>query len=121
MAEKKEDIEQSLRILLTTAIGERVMQPKYGCDMEEYLFESMNLTMKSLVIERIRTAILFFEPRIDVQNINLDDAEQNEGRMLVTVDFVVRATNSRMNMVFPFYVKEGTELGFLTEAPLGNG
>jgi len=121
MTERETDIERSLHILLTTALGERVMQPKYGCDMEEYLFESMNRTTQSLVIDRIRTAILFFEPRIDVDRIHLGQSEENEGKMLVTIEFSVRATNSRLNFVFPFYVKEGTELGFLTEAPLRHG
>jgi phage baseplate assembly protein W len=121
MAERETDIEQSLQILLTTALGERVMQPQYGCDMEEYLFESMNTTTKSLVLDRIRRAILFFEPRIDAQSIVLDDSRQNAGVLEVSIDYVVRATNSRLNFVFPFYIDEGTELGLLRGGAVENG
>jgi phage baseplate assembly protein W len=114
MTEKLVDIERSLEILLTTAIGERVMLPKYGCDLEEYLFASLNTTTKSLVKDLIKTAILYYESRIDVKRIEISDREQNEGRLIIEIDYVVRATNSRHNLVFPFYVREGTEIGFLT-------
>lgn len=114
MTERELDIERSLQILLTTAIGERVMLPKYGCDMHEYLFASMNTTTKSLVKDRIKTAILYFEPRIDAGRIEIDDSGQYEGRLVIEIEYVVRATNSRYNFVFPFYVNEGTEIAFLT-------
>ncbi len=114
MTERELDIERSLEILLTTAVGERVMLPEYGCDLQEYVFDSMNRTMKSLVKDRIKTAILYYEPRIDAKRIELDDSQQSEGRLLIQIDYVVRATNSRHNFVFPFYVAQGTELGFLT-------
>src|SRR5690554_1174732 len=71
MTEKENDIEQSLHILLTTAIGERVMQPKYGCNMDSLVFEPLNTTVKTLMIDKIKTAILFFEPRIDAKNVSL--------------------------------------------------
>lgn len=114
MTEKQVDIERSLEILLTTALGERVMLPKYGCDLEEHLFASLNTTTKSLVKDLIKTAILYYEPRIDAKRIEISDREKNEGRLIIEIDYVVRATNSRHNFVFPFYDREGTELGFLT-------
>ena len=118
MTQNEADIERSLQILLSTAVGERVMLPKYGCDMEDYLFASMNTTTKSLVKDRIKTAILYYEPRIDAKLIDIDDRDQNEGRLVVAIEYVVRATNSRYNFVFPFYVTEGSEIGFLTGKPL---
>jgi uncharacterized protein len=114
MTEKNEDIRKSLQILLTTTVGERVMQPKYGCNMEDLLFESLDTTTKTLVKDRIRTAILYFEPRIDVKSIELNTRNELEGELLIEIDYVVRATNSRFNFVFPFYKTEGTEIGFFT-------
>ena len=114
MTEKEEDIEKSLHILLTTAVGERVMEPKYGCNMEELVFESLNTTTKTLMKDKIQTSILYFEPRIDVTKIELNDTNQLEGEILIEIEYVVRATNSRFNFVFPYYRNEGTEINFLT-------
>ncbi|MDT8323225.1 MAG: GPW/gp25 family protein [Bacteroidota bacterium] len=114
MAEGVDDIRQSLEILLTTTPGERIMQPKYGCHLGELLFESLDAGMKTRIVDRIKTAILYFEPRIEVTHIELDDARQNEGVVLVEIEYVVSATNSRFNFVYPFYRNEGTELDLLT-------
>jgi phage baseplate assembly protein W len=114
MTEKNEDIRKSLQILLTTTAGERVMQPKYGCNMEDLLFESLDTTTKTLIQDRVRTAILYFEPRIDLKRVELNAGNELEGELLIEVDYVVRATNSRFNFVFPFYRNEGTEIGFFT-------
>lgn len=114
MTEKQADIEGSLRILLTTTIGERLMQPRYGCNMEELLFESLDTTTKTLIIDQVKTAILYFEPRIDAKRIELNTTNELEGELLIEIDYVVRSTNSRFNFVFPFYKNEGTELNFLT-------
>lgn len=110
MTEKETDIERSLQILLTTTIGERVMQPKYGCNMDTLLFEPLNTTVKTIMIDKIKTAILFFEPRIDAKKISLNTQKELEGEVLVEIDYIVRATNSRFNFVFPYYKNEGTEL-----------
>lgn len=114
MAGKETDIEQSLHILLTTTIGERVMQPKYGCNMNTLVFEPLNTTIKTIMIDKIKTAILFFEPRIDAKKISLNMINELEGEVLIEISYVVRATNSRYNFVFPYYINEGTELNFLT-------
>jgi uncharacterized protein len=114
MTVKKEDIEKSLRILLTTTTGERIMQPKYGCNLEELLFESLDTTTKTLIKDKIRTAILYFEPRIDAKKIELNSQNELEGELLIEIEYVVRATNSRFNFVFPYYRNEASELTFLT-------
>lgn len=114
MTEKNEDIQRSLQILLTTAVGERVMQPKYGCNMDEMVFESMSTTTKTVIKDKIRTAILYFEPRIDVSAIAMNTTNELEGEILIEIEYAVRATNSRYNFVFPYYKNEGTELSFLT-------
>ncbi len=103
------DIEQSLHILLTTKLGERIMVPKYGCNLEDMLFQPLNLTIKTEIQDRVKTAILYHEPRIDAEKIEVDDSNQLEGEILIEVHYRVRATNSRKNLVFPFYIKEGTD------------
>jgi len=118
MTEKNEDIERSLQILLTTTAGERVMEPKYGCNMEELLFESLDTATRTLIEDKVRTAILYFEPRIDVTRVELNTQADLEGQLLIEVDYVVLATNSPFNFVFPFYKNEGTEIGFLTGSQL---
>lgn len=117
ITEKEDDIKKSLHILLTTATGERLMQPRYGCNMEELVFESLNTTNKTLIKDKIQTAILYFEPRIDVTKIELNDSNQLEGEILVEIEYIVRATNSRFNFVFPYYINEGTEISFFTTNP----
>lgn len=114
MAEKETDIQQSLHILLTTTMGERVMQPKYGCNMDTLLFEPLNTSVKTIMIDKIKTAILFFEPRIDAQKIDLNMQDELIGQVLVEIEYIVRATNSRFNFVFPYYITEGSELSILT-------
>ena len=110
MASDELDIEESLYILLTTRLGERVMVPKYGCNLEEQLFRPMNLTVKTEIQDLVTTAILYHEPRIDAEKIVVDDSNQLEGELLIDITYKVRATNSRKNFVFPFYKKEATDI-----------
>ncbi len=110
MLEDEADIRSSLHILLSTRPGERVMVPGYGCNLDELLFSPLNLTLKTYVIDLIKTAILYYEPRIDVRKIDIDPADELTGILLINIEFIIRSTNSRMNMVFPFYKEEGNEL-----------
>ena len=113
MVEREADIEQSLRVLLTTRTGERVMEPKFGCNLDDYLFESLDTTTVTIIRDKVVTAILYFEPRIDVKNVTLDLSREFEGVVLIEVDYVVRTTNSRLNFVFPYYKNQRTELNAL--------
>ena len=114
LTEKVEDINRSLQILLTTRTGERVMQPKYGCNMDEMVFEPLSTQTKTIIKDKIKTAILFFEPRIDVTSIVMNTTSELEGEILIEIEYMVRATNNRFNFVFPYYINEATELNFLT-------
>jgi phage baseplate assembly protein W len=109
MTSDEEDIERSLQILLSTRPGERVMQPTYGCNLDELLFEPLTTTLKTYIKDLVSTAILYFEPRIDVNGIDLDETDELQGKVVITVDYTVRSTNSRFNLVFPFYKNEATE------------
>ncbi len=105
-----DDIRSSLEILLSTRPGERVMLPNYGCNLDELLFEPLTTTMKTYMKDLIQTAILYHEPRIAVDKIELTDTGEKEGRILISIEYTIRATNSRFNYVFPFYIQEGTEV-----------
>ncbi len=109
MLEEEADILSSLEILLSTRLGERIMVPAYGCNLDELLFKPMNLTLKTYVVDLIKRAILYHEPRIDVHKIWIDPLSEAEGELLIRLDFTIRSTNSRKNMVFPFYKTEGSE------------
>jgi phage baseplate assembly protein W len=109
MASGREDIEQSLAILLSTHVGERIMQPKYGCNLDRLIFEPLDSTLISYVKELIETAILYFEPRIIVNDILLETIHL-EGKLEITIDYTIAVTNTRFNYVYPFYKTEGTEV-----------
>ena len=109
MLSDEDDIHSSLEILLSTRPGERVMRPDYGCNLDELVFEPLTTTFKTYIKDLITTAILFHEPRIDVNKIELDDTGEVEGRILISIDYTVRSTNSRYNFVYPFYKNENTE------------
>jgi len=109
MSSDAQDIQESLTVILSTKLGERVMLPIFGCNLEDLLFENLDLTTKTLAIERINDAILYYEPRISVLSVSIDESREQEGVLLITVDYQIRATNSRMNMVYPFYKIEATE------------
>lgn len=100
-----EDIRQSLEILLSTALQERVMQPTYGCNLDTMLFDSVNEHFKTYLKHLVKTAIIYHEPRIKADKIEIQLDEMNEGRVLIIVDYTVRSSNSKFNFVYPFYLK----------------
>jgi len=110
MTSDEADIQLSLQILLSTSKGERVMVPDYGCNLDEMLFEPMSTTFKTYISEMIKTSILYYEARIDLNSVQVDDSRDAEGIILLIINYTVRSTNSRFNFVYPFYKNEGTEL-----------
>lgn len=110
MTADEDDIAASLRILFGTALGERFLRPRYGLDMHEILFESMTTTLVTYLEDRIRTTVLMYEPRIKPVALHLDTSQQNEGRVTLILDYEVRATNTRYNLVYPFYATDSSEV-----------
>lgn len=103
------DIEESLHILLSTTLGERVMQPKYGCNLKEFMFEPLDSNMIGYIKQRVKDSILFYEPRISAEKIEVTSdgsAELLEGRFTITVEYTIPGTNSRFNYVYDFYKTE---------------
>jgi phage baseplate assembly protein W len=110
MSADDDDIRESLHLLFTTAAGERLMRPEYGGGLDRHVFARINATSITMMADEIRSAILHFEPRILVEDVRVDDSGVGEGRLLFEVAYQVIATNTRSNMVFPFYFSEGTNL-----------
>ncbi|VFQ45360.1 GPW/gp25 family protein [Desulfoluna butyratoxydans] len=110
MAQGETDIRESLRLLLSTVPGERVMQPEYGCSLSSMVFETFDRSTLTDVEDRVKRAILFFEPRIIVERVMVDLSREPEGYLSIVVSYRVRATNNRSNIVYPFYFLEGTNL-----------
>ena len=108
LVEAVDDINESLRILFETRPGERVMHPTYGCRIHDYVFEPMNRATARALEKAISRAILYFEPRILLRNVRVQIDDWAEGRMKVYLDYEIQQTNSRHNIVFPFYSEEGT-------------
>lgn len=110
LSSDEKDIQESLEIILSTRLGERIMKPSFGCNLDELLFKSLDLSLITSVKNLVENAILYFEPRIDVNSINIENSNDTEGLLLIEIDFTVRSTNSRTNMVYPFYRVEATNL-----------
>jgi uncharacterized protein len=103
------DIEQSLDILLSTSLGERVMVPDYGCNLDDYMFESLNNSLIGLIKHHVENAILFYEPRIIAEKVDVTTADSFdliEGRFTITVEYRIPETNSRYNYVYDYYLNE---------------
>ena len=109
MIADEEDVRSSLEILLCTAVGERIMQPTYGCDLKKLLFEPLDTALKAYIEDMLKTAILYHEPRIRLDDVELVTIPE-EGRIDIYLDYTIRTTNSRYNFVFPFYKTEGTDI-----------
>lgn len=110
MISEEADVQSSLEILLTTRPAERIMRPDYGCNLDELLFEPLTTTFKTYIKDLVSTAILYHEPRIEVNKIELDDSGELDGKVVIAIEYTIRSTNSRYNFVFPFYRNEGTEI-----------
>lgn len=106
----EEDIQQSLHIILATELGERMLNPDFGSNLRPLVFESLDLSLRSLMRDTIHTALIFHEPRIQVHNVQIKEGEAWEGKVLIQVDYSVRSTNTRFNFVYPFYLEEGTDI-----------
>ncbi len=110
LVSEEADIKESLMILFSTRPGERVMQPEYGCDLSIINFEPINSNLEGQIIGIIRYAVLHFEPRIEVEAVNVRTDRSLDGVVEISVEYIIRKTNKRSNIVFPYYIIEGTNV-----------
>lgn len=114
MVSDDRDIRQSLWVLFMTSAGERVMVPEYGSRLWQMVFRNITTTLMTQIDEIVRNAILYWEPRIDVDDVVVQPDAADDGLVLITVYYTIRRTNARNNLVFPFYLLEKT---IPTDAP----
>jgi phage baseplate assembly protein W len=106
MVEAEQDIQQSLHILLSTGLGERAMRPGFGWQRDALLFEPLSASFATYLKREIETAILFFEPRIRLDKLGFEPPSDDPGVVRIRLDYTIRATNTRTNLVYPFYLDE---------------
>ena len=106
-----EDIEQSLAILLSTRRGERVMREDFGCELSDFMFEEVSQGLVGLVKSAVEDAVLHHEPRIELNDVDVSASDSEDGLILIAINYTVRATNSRYNMVYPYYLNEASSQG----------
>lgn len=105
----REDVESSMQIILETITGERVMLPSFGCSLQAYVFEPMNVPSITMIEKIVHDALVYHEPRIIVENVSsTPDVEQ--GILQLNVEYTIITTNTRYNYVYPFYITEATNI-----------
>jgi hypothetical protein len=107
LASHEESVREAIWIILGTAKGERAMRPDFGCGIYDLVFEINSASTAGQVAQAVRAALLRFEPRVDVRDIQVQP--QNGGEvLLISIDYEVRATNNVFNLVYPFYLERST-------------
>jgi len=104
VAEAETDIQQSLEILLSTSLGERVMRPTFGWKRGALMFEPLSTSFSAYLASEIENAILFYESRIQLNRVDFENPPDEAGLILIRLDYTVRTTNTRTNLVYPFYL-----------------
>ncbi|GAA1621604.1 GPW/gp25 family protein [Georgenia ruanii] len=99
-----EDLDRSIRMVLLTAPGERLMRPKFGCRIWDLVFEPVNANLIGLIAEAVRDALAQWEPRIEVEDVSPVQDDDDAALVRIAITYRVKATNDRRNLVYPFYV-----------------
>lgn len=105
MAHGEQSIRQSIWTILSTAPGERPMRPEFGCGLYELVFAPNNAATASRAAAAVRQALTIWEPRIDVLDVSALADRESTNRLLIEINYQVRSTNSRFNLVYPFYLE----------------
>jgi phage baseplate assembly protein W len=108
LARYEEDIRQAILIILGTDLGERVMRPDFGAGLNDFVFEGVNATTMHLLQTRVQEALVQWEPRIDVVDVSVTGDPNEHNKLLIALTYRVRATNTQFNLVYPFYLEEGS-------------
>lgn len=104
------NINESINVILNTRKGERTLEANFGSGLQQYMFRKIDNTLKGEIIETIKFALLRYEPRILVQDVKVASTDVLNGKLEILISYIYSKTNTRHNYVFPFYLKEGTNL-----------
>ena len=105
-ASHEQKIDEAIWILLSTAKGERVMEPDYGCGIHDYVFAPNNPGTRGAIAYEVQEALTRYERRIDVTNLQVETFPGQNNQLLIRIDYRVRSTNTKRNLVYPFYLTE---------------
>ncbi|NHN32417.1 GPW/gp25 family protein [Paenibacillus agricola] len=109
MSEYEGDIIEAIRIILGTSLGERTMRPDFGCDVQRFVFGETDATTLMMLGSNVKEAIQIWEPRVhEVEVQALVDSQEN-GKVNIRIQYMVRSTNNLFNQVYPFYIHEGSK------------
>lgn len=109
LSEAEAKIKESILIILSTAKGERVMRPDFGCDIHEFTFAVINTSTLTLIASSVKEALMRHEPRIELLKVQTSTDKLAGGILDIHLDYRIRSTNTEFNMVYPFYLKAGGE------------
>ena len=109
MTSGEDDIQKSLQILLSTAFGERLIEPSYGCNLQDLVFEPLDEALTAYITDLIKKAVLYHESRIILEEVQVEESPK-DGRLIITLEYTIPTTNSRSNFVFPYFSREGTSI-----------
>jgi phage baseplate assembly protein W len=105
----EEDLHEAIRIILGTAPGERPMRPEFGCSIHDAVFDTIDAALAGRLEREVRAALARWEPRIEVISVSADFSNAEEGVLLIDIRYVLRATSSVRNLIYPFYVVPAEE------------
>jgi phage baseplate assembly protein W len=111
LASGSDDIEQALFIILSTAPGERPMRPEFGCGAHRYVFDTVDASTVTLIERAVRDALHRWEPRIEVEDVTIAEPGSADGALVIDIGYHVRRTNTRRNLVYPFYMVPAEGIG----------
>lgn len=109
MSENEQDISEAIMILLKTSKGERVMKSDFGCGLRRFVFDLTDEVTMRKIEEDIREAIMVWEPRVGEVEIKAAKDTEVSGKITIDIHYTVRSTNNRYNLVYPFYMEEGSK------------
>jgi uncharacterized protein len=104
MAKNEGGIEESIKVILGTARGERRMRPNFGCDIHTLIFAPNNATTWGLASHYVEEALAFWEPRIEVTSVDVQPDQANPAHLKISIKYRIKATNDARNIVYPFYL-----------------
>lgn len=103
---EEQSIEEAIWFILSTAPGERIMRPEFGCGINDYVFAPNDVSTRGSLAHLVQETLIRWEPRIDVIDVVVDNQPEQPNLLLIRIDYRIRTNNAHHNMVYPFYIKE---------------
>lgn len=107
LSQHERKIQESIRIIIETAKGERVMRPDFGCDIHEFAFSVIDTSTLTMIRSAVKEALVLWEPRIEVFSVEVSAERINQGILIIDTAYRIRATNTEYNLVHPFFLRPG--------------